>query len=147
MTTGPDFHWLFCTRHLFGICFVPPANESASSIFGFSEFISALALLAIVYTVSDVRYRFRVAVAPWPLFRLTYCLIAFIGAATLLTEVWVREKWLVPDIWVTKSIWQGCLGTLFLILVLTWMWYAFIKIGSIGCFHCNYRLTGVHPFS
>lgn len=50
-----------------------------ASIFGFAEYISALALLVIVYTIADVRYQFRIAVAPIPLFKLTFILITVIA--------------------------------------------------------------------
>jgi len=48
-----------CVDSFWGICFVP-ANGTAS-LFGFKDFIAALALLIIIYTISDVRYRFRIS--------------------------------------------------------------------------------------
>ena len=98
-----------------------------SSIFGFAEFISALALLVIVYTVTDIRYRFRLAVAPAPLFRLTYYLIGMIGFGTLLTDIWLRERWLVPESLISQSMWQGIFGAFFLLLAMTWIYYGFIN--------------------
>lgn len=54
-------------------------NSSSVSIFGFTTFISALALLVIVYTVTDIRYRFRVAITPIPLYVAKSCLIGSIS--------------------------------------------------------------------
>lgn len=116
-----------CEKTYLGICFVTPSSGLESSIFGFAEFISALALLVIVYTLTDIRYRFRVAVAPIPLFPLTYFLIGFIGFGTLLTDVWFSERWLMPDFLANQTIWQGMFGAFFLLLVMTWMYYAFIN--------------------
>lgn len=56
-----------CDGFVLGICLVkqaPAPTGLLTSLFGFPQFISALALLAVVYTVTDVRYRFRLAVAP-----------------------------------------------------------------------------------
>ncbi len=116
-----------CEKTYLGICFVTPSSGLESSIFGFAEFISALALLVIVYTLTDIRYRFRVAVTPIPLFKSTYILIGFIGFGTLLTDVWFSERWLMPNFFPNQAIWQGMFGALFLLLVMIWMYYAFIK--------------------
>ena len=71
-----------------GIRFVKPPSGFEPSVFNFAIFISALALLVIVYTITDIRYRFRVAIAPIPLAKLTFFLIGFIGFGTLLTDIW-----------------------------------------------------------
>src|SRR5215203_3700728 len=46
-----------CTTEYLGVCWVK-AEPTNHSVFGFSEFVTALALLALIYTVTDVRYRF-----------------------------------------------------------------------------------------
>lgn len=120
-----------CVDYLFGICLVPV--KGTASIFGFRDFIAALALLVIIYTISDIRYRFRVAVAPIPLFKISYALISVIGFGTLLTDIWISERWLVPSTsFITTAIWQGVLAVLFLGLVITWTYYAFIKPPIFG---------------
>ncbi|MEE8114258.1 MAG: hypothetical protein V3T23_07870 [Nitrososphaerales archaeon] len=116
-----------CEKTYLGICFVTPSSSSAAPIFGFSEFIPALALLVIVYTLTDIRYRFRVAVAPLSLLRLTYILIGVIGFGILLTEIWVAERWLVPLSLISQSQWQGMLGGFFLLLAMGWLYYGFIN--------------------
>lgn len=122
---------MLCVDYLFGICLVPVTGTA--SLFGFKDFIAALALLVIIYTISDIRYRFRVAVAPTPLLSITYALIGVIGIGTLLTDIWFNEKWLVPSTpFMTTAIWQGILAALFLGLVITWMHYAFINPPIFG---------------
>jgi hypothetical protein len=108
-------------------CFIPISTSPATKIFGFSEFLAAIALLAVVYTITDVRYKFRIAVTPGLLYVATFGLIATIGLQTLLTEVWIAEGWWVPKtVWITRTTWQGIFGLLFLGTFLTWMYYAFI---------------------
>lgn len=115
------------------ICLEPVNVDAGTKIFGFSEFLTAVALLAILYTIVDVRYKFRIAIAPGALHTTTYVLIAIIGLQTLLTEIWVSERWLVlKNTWLTYSIWQGTFGLLFLGAFLTWMYYAFIRPPIFG---------------
>jgi len=68
------------------------STSSNFSIFGFSEFISALALLVIVYTVTDIRYKFRISVAPIPLLKITYYSTVAIGVTALLSDVWFAKN-------------------------------------------------------
>ncbi len=117
-----------CVAQISGICFVRPINAGDASVFRFADFITALALLVIVYTVSDVRYRFRLAIAPtmFHLYVETFVLIGVIGLGTILTDIWLVEHWPVPESLITQSIWRGVFAVLFLSLAMTWMWYAFI---------------------
>jgi hypothetical protein len=120
-----------CEWSFHRICFVrPPAIDR--SIFGFTEFVTAFALLMLVYTLSDVRYRFRIAVSPIPLFRATYFLLIFIGTGTLVTSVWFAERWPLPAALADLSLWQGFFGLLFFALALTWLWYAFMRAPIFG---------------
>jgi hypothetical protein len=123
--TTESCYWLFC--------FVPLSTNPAAKIFGFSEFLSAVALLAIIYTIADVRYKFRIAVTPGALYVSTFVLIVVISLQALLTEIWIMEGWWVPKtIVLTYPIWQGIFGMLFLGTFLTWMYYAFIRPPIFG---------------
>ncbi|MFZ3018740.1 MAG: hypothetical protein WA056_09825 [Gallionella sp.] len=114
-------------------CFIPLSTSPVTKIFGFSEFLAAIALLAVVYTITDVRYKFRIAVTPGFLYVATFGLIAIIGLQTLLTEIWIAENWWVPKtMWITRATWQGIFGLLFLGTFLTWMYYAFISPPIFG---------------
>lgn len=115
-----------CIEILLGICLVEPSKISPT-IFGFAEFISAFAMLVIVYTVTDIRYIFRLSVAPLALFKLTFLLLGFIGIGTLLSEIWISQRWLVPQSLISQAIWQGMFGLFFILLAMTWLYYAFIN--------------------
>ena len=75
-----------CFRKLLGVCFVVPP-ESDGGIFGFAEFVQAFALLVLIFTVSGMRYQFRVETAGW-LCLLTYWSSGAIGAFALLSDLW-----------------------------------------------------------
>ena len=121
-----------CSQEFLGFCFVRPSAGPETSIFGFAEFVTALALLVVVYTVSDVRYRFRVAVAPIPLFQLTFAFAIIIGVGTLLGDIWFAERWPMPNFLSSQPLWQGIFGVLFLTIVLIWMYYSFINPPIFG---------------
>lgn len=115
------------------LCFVPIEAGQFKKIFGFAEFLAALALLAVLYTVTDIRYKFRVAVTPGLLLPTTFVLIAFIGIATLMTELWVAQVWLVPRThWLDLAVWQAMLGLMFLGTFLTWTYYAYVRPPVFG---------------
>jgi len=83
-----------CAYRIIGICFVTPTSEG--KIFGFAEFVQAFALLILIYTVSDVRHRFRIATAPIPIWRVTFWLSAVIGVGTLVTDLWFTRGYPLP---------------------------------------------------
>lgn len=120
-----------CEQTLLGMCLVEPAKQSGG-IFGFAEFVQALALLVIVYTVTDVRYRFRLSTAPLPLWPLTFIVTALIGVGTLLTDVLFSLQIPVPNFLHVQALWQASLGVLFLLTAMTWIWYAFIRSPIFG---------------
>jgi hypothetical protein len=126
---------MHCEAQIWEICFVIPMGGGEQSIFKFADFIAALALLVIVYTLSDVRYRFRLAIAPtrFHLFGETFAMIGIIGFGILLTDLWVAEHWLVPaTVIITGPIWRGMFAAMFLSLAMTWIWYAFIRPPIFG---------------
>lgn len=84
-----------CFHRLLSVCFVIP-SESHGGIFGFAEFVQAFALLVLIFTVTGVRYQFRVATAPIPLWLLTYLGSALIGMFTLLSDLWFAQRYPIP---------------------------------------------------
>jgi hypothetical protein len=116
------------------ICFVPQDIAITSSkIFGFSEFLASLALLVVIFTVTDSRYKFRISIAPLPLYIITFIVITLTGFLSLISDLWVAEKW-----WVLKStleirlMTQAILGFSFLTCFMLWMYYAFINPPKFG---------------
>jgi hypothetical protein len=114
------------------VCFIS-LDPSGSKFFGFSEFLAGLALMVLAWTIGDVRYRFRVQTAPIPLQRVTFSVVAIVGALTLLTDLWRAQGWLVPQgNLLTPPLWQAFLSGIFLLTFLIWAWFAFIKRPTFG---------------
>lgn len=103
-----------------------------SSIFGFPEFLTALALLMLVYGVSDARYRFRIHVAPLPLPKITFWSIVVIGGASLLIDVWYAEAWPTTAGLVGRAGLQAVLAVAFLGMTVLWVATAYVAPPRFG---------------
>lgn len=114
-----------CAPSIIGLCLVFPP-EQKGGIFGFAGFVQAFALLILVYTISDVRYRFRAATAPIPIWRTTFYVSALIGFGTLFTDLWFSKQYPTPWFLADQAYWQVAFGILFLALVMLWIWYVFV---------------------
>lgn len=117
-----------CSYEIIGVCLTHATGQEGAAFFGFAEFIGAFALLAIVFTIADVQYRFRVSVSPLPLPRITFWAIGVIGFGTLLTDLWVAQRW--PVVYVphlTYGVIQGLFATGFLAISMAWLYFAFLK--------------------
>jgi hypothetical protein len=136
MPLANDCSWGLCLASL----------QSAPGIFGFAEFVQALALLVVIYTVTSVRYRFRINVAPIPLWPLTFAACAIIGIGTLLTDVLFATGIRAPRILSNHTIWQSFFATLFLGTVLVWIWYAFIRPPTFSARNADRFLKTLYAF-
>lgn len=99
----------------------------ASSVFGFPEFLTALALLLLVFSGSDARYRFRLAAAALPLRGITFIAILIIGAGTLLIDIWYAERWPTLPGPIGQAGLQAILACGFLGMTVIWVLTAFVR--------------------
>ena len=117
-----------CVYNCFGLCLIPASGQANAGFFGFAEFIGAFALLAIVFTIADVQYRFRIRVTPLPLPRITFWAIGVIGFGTLSADLWVAQGWLVVYVpGMTYNVIQGLFAACFLTTAMAWLYFAFLK--------------------
>lgn len=96
-----------CQTTLLGFCLTRPPVESGLAIFGFSEFLTALALLVLVFTSSDFLYQFRISVAAIPVRSISFMATVLIGIGTLLTDLWFAERWYSLPFGVSRPVLQG----------------------------------------
>lgn len=125
------------------LCLSTPQNVGAG-IFGFAEFIQALALLVLVYTFTDFRYKFRIEIAPLPVKSITFNATWIIGVGSLFSDFWYQSEYLVPEIIRNQSSVQIILGGLFLLTSLLWMWFAFVAPPRFGRFNYNRFIATLH---
>ena len=117
-----------CSHVIIGLCLAHASGQAGTAFFGFAEFIGAFALLAIVFTIADVQYRFRVSVSPLPLPKITFWAIGVIGFGSLVTDLWVAQGWLVVHVpHLTYGVIQGIFAASFLTTSMAWLYFAFLK--------------------
>src|SRR3546814_4757601 len=92
-----------CASTLLGICLNPPPADEGSAIFGFAEFVGALALLVLVFNSSDFLYKYRISIAPLPLYRITFIGTIVIGFGALVTDLWFADRWLAPALGFSRA--------------------------------------------
>lgn len=110
-----------------------PIDASAPKFFGFSEFLTSLALMVLAWTTSDVRYRFRIDCAPIPLKGITFWVVVIFGTLTLLTDLWRAEQWFVlTSIPLTIGSWQALMGGALLLTYFLWVWFSFLAPATYG---------------
>lgn len=110
-----------------GIFCFAPIDTSVPKFFGFSEFLTSLALMVLAWTTSDVRYRFRILSAPISLQHRAFKIVTTVGVLTLLTDLWRAEQWPVPTfIPMTTGLWQAIMGGSLLLTFIFWVRLAFI---------------------
>ncbi|WP_151767778.1 hypothetical protein [Acinetobacter oleivorans] len=128
------------------ICF-SPLDINGPKFFGFSEFLAGLALMILAWTIADVRYRFRVQVAPLPLKMITFSIVVFVGLSTILTDLWRASGWLVfNQTFITSALWQAFLAITFFTTFLIWIWFAFIRPPVFGKLNSKRYVTTIYRY-
>lgn len=120
-----------CDVIFLAVCLTHAPHET-SSIFGFADFLAAMALLVLVFNSSDPLYRFRIAIAPIPIILITFISAVSIGIGALITDLWFSERWLAPAFGLGKPVIQATFDVLFLMVVLIWIWFAFVRPPIFG---------------
>ena len=90
---------------------------TSGSIFGFAEYLSALALFLVVMTVSDFRFRYRLSLTRIDLRRVGFGLGFGVGAAVLAIDVWFQNGLPIPRVFANPNNLKAALALVFLIFV------------------------------
>ena len=103
-------------------------DKTAPKFFGFAELLSGLALTLLVWTIADVRYKFRIETAAFKVRNTSIAIVLALSITVLLTDLWRYSQWWVPQKGpITPEIWQFVLGLVFLAVFSTWLVVAFLR--------------------
>jgi hypothetical protein len=126
------------------LCLTRPEAGQSNTLFGFSQFVEAMALLILVFNLADARARFRALIAPVPLLPITFGSIAAVGVGTLFTDLWIDQRWpALPWGWSRVEI-DAVFGTYFLLLVLVWIAFSYVWPPRFGRLNHQRFLVGVY---
>lgn len=101
------------------------SEQSDSSIFSFSEFLAALALLLVVITISDFSYKLRLELSGADRKRAVV-ISGIAGLGILFTDFWFQNGWPVPFFLNSANNIKFVIGLAFLVFVLVSLWTAFV---------------------
>lgn len=96
------------------LCLTPAPPAPEQQIFGFGEFAGTLAILIVVFSIVDPRYRFRLQVLPVDIGKILLVLFSFVGLGLLAMELWTTQGWITLYAPITPSMWQAFFALLFL---------------------------------
>lgn len=113
-------------------------DKNAPKYFGFAELISGLALTLVVWTVADLRYRFRIDTATLPVRIASLVITIVVGILALLTDHWRASQSRVPvGGWLTPESWQLLLGGSFFLVLAVWIWLAFFRPARFNAWNAS----------
>lgn len=111
----------------FELCFVPAGTSGTESLFGVSDYLAALALLLVIYTISDYRNKLRLSLAPVPIYKLGFWLFLFVFGAKALIELWFYQGWpLFPSL-DNRLLFDAVLLAPCVVAVLYWVYVSYIR--------------------
>ena len=116
----------------YNICF-ETINTEAGKFFGFSEYLASLAIMVLAWNIVDVRYKFRLYVAPFSLQKTSFYIMSFIGLFCLLMEAWLLKGFhVIKNSYVTFEDLQIILAFTYISIFVLWIRFAFIKPSRFG---------------
>jgi hypothetical protein len=111
----------------FDLCWVAAGSSSSESLFGVSEYISALALLLVIYTISDYRSKLRLSLAPVPVYHLSFWLFSAVFLLKLLAEVWFYNGWPLLPVMDDRLVIDFFLLSPCVLAILYWVFVSYIR--------------------
>ena len=131
---------MICESDWLGLCWQKAHDINQETIFDFKDFVAALALLIIIFTISDSRYRFRLSVSSVNIPIMIYIFGPAIGIFSLMVTLWFARSWLLPS-FLNDRLWiETVLGVSFVILISTWVLNIYVFPSKINIL--NYRRFG-----
>lgn len=110
----------------FEICYVPAGTSGGESLFGVSDYLAALALLLVIYTISDYRIKLRLSLAPLPIYRLGFWLFVCALTTKAAMELWFNKAWPLLPALDNKLLLDAILLTPCVIAILYWVYVSYI---------------------
>ena len=123
-----------------------PATAPSQSLFGLAEYLTALALLFVVLTVSDFRYRYRLQVTRLNLIKTSFYVAFGIGFIILAIDAWVSNGWLVPAILNSANNIKLLLALLFLSMTCYMSYVAFVSPPRFSRWNSRKAFDAMHHY-
>jgi len=106
---------------------IEPASLDSTNVFGLAQFLSTLALLVVVFNVSDFRYRYRLSITRYNVRKIAIIISVAIASLLVLTEFWFQNTLPLPHFLNNYANIKLLLASAFLFLVLYIVYICFLK--------------------
>ena len=109
------------------VCWVSAGSSGSTSLFGVSDYLASLALLLVIYTISDDRSKFRLTIAPVPVYGLIFWLFVFVFYLKALLDLWFHLGWPIFPFLDNKILLDAALLTPSVIAIFIWAYLSYIR--------------------
>lgn len=114
-------------KYEFDLCWVSAGSSGSTSPLGVSDYLASLALLLVIYTISDDRSKLRLAIAPVPVYSLIFWLFVFVFFLKALIELWFYLGWPIFPSLDNELLLDSVLLTPSIAAVFIWVYLSYIR--------------------
>lgn len=116
-----------CLYTVMSICLQAARPTSSPTVFGVGEFLTAVAIFAAAYSMSDYRYKFRISIAWISLPVAFFLATAFVGVALITIAIWFEAEMPIPRALNNPRYFEASFALIFFLLLTTWIYVGFVK--------------------
>ena len=109
------------------LCWVSAGSSGSTSLLGVSDYLASLALLLVIYTISDDRSKLRLMIAPVPVYSLIFWLFVCVFFFKVLVELWFYLGWPIFPFLDNKLLLDALLLTPSVVAIFIWMYLSYIR--------------------
>jgi hypothetical protein len=99
-----------CLYEAVKVCFTAAQPTSSSPIFGVVVFLTAVAIFAVAYSMSDDKYKFRISIAWLPLGLVLFLATTFVGIALIIVALWFELALPIPRVLNNQRYFEAFFG-------------------------------------
>ncbi len=122
---------------LMKLCF-EPINYDGPLLITTSDYLAALALLLIAWTLSDETYKLRLKLQRFKLTTISFVFAIVLGLLILATEYWIAKGlWVIRGNLISPATWQFLLAFALLGLIGSWILFSFILPPVFGKYNAK----------
>ncbi|QND13452.1 hypothetical protein HB775_05850 [Rhizobium leguminosarum bv. trifolii] len=116
-----------CVYHPLGICMQHAQPAAGQPLFGIGDFLTAIAVFAVAYTMADERYKFRLAVSAIPIHTIFFAATILTGIGLIALPFWFELGLPIPSLLNDQKIFEAFFAAVVIGLIALWTFVAFIS--------------------
>lgn len=114
-------------KYEFDLCWVAAGSSGSTSLFSVSDYLASLALLLVIYTISDDLSKFRLTIAPAPVDSLIFWLFVCVFFLKAIFELWFYLDWPIFSFIDNKFLLDAVLLIPSVVAIFIWVYLSYIR--------------------